>query len=286
MNRPKLFTVGTSLSWLLPVYDAATKQLVAPASTPNVRAILRDATTIDEAVTVSAIVTGLYRCSYTPGTVAHGSQFAIREEVMIGAETYPNYFQTTAVAADPATAAGQAAIQAVVNQLTDDEADTAAAIAASQVTVLAAIAGISGGGGGSATVANQEAILAKLVSQGAVILASLANPRHLELYHGDAYDDSGRVAITRDVGKSVDGLPCTLTIRRQSDDVAVFAVASNGVGNQVRVAFDSTAWTDNPLAIASVDKKDYKFDIEVQMSANQKWTPLFGDCTIHEDQTR
>jgi hypothetical protein len=148
---------------------------------------------------------------------------------------------------------------------------------------VAWVTGAGGGGSGSATIENQEAILAALTGVEIVQTPSPNVLGDLVLTQGDQYDDvanpKARWTVATDY---TDGWSVALTIR-DSNDTVVYTVAGEVVSDTViAVAIDAPTG----LTFAGCPGVwQGKFDVQLTKSSSRK-TIAIGKVYINEDQTR
>jgi hypothetical protein len=141
----------------------------------------------------------------------------------------------------------------------------------------------AGGGGGSATIENQEAILAALTGVEVVQTPSPNVLGDLVLTQGDQYDDvanpKARWTVATDY---TDGWSVALTIR-DSEDAVVYATAGEVLSSTV-VAVSIDAPTGLTFT-GCPGTWQGKFDVQLTKGTSRK-TIAIGVAYVNEDQTR
>jgi len=141
-----------------------------------------------------------------------------------------------------------------------------------------------GGGGGSATLENQEAILAALQGVEAIQVASPNVQGNLVLTQGDDYDGVANPRAQWNVTTDyTTGWTVRLTIR-DADDAVVYTNTGSVVSATV-VAVTIAAPTGLTMT-GCPGQWQGKFDVELTHSSGKKKTIALGVCYINEDQTR
>ena len=140
-----------------------------------------------------------------------------------------------------------------------------------------------GGGGGSATIENQEAILAALQGTEVIQVASPNVQGNLVLTQGDDYDGTANPKAQWTVSVDyTDGWSVAFTIR-DADDVVVYTTTGEVVSSTVVAV---TIVTPTGLTMTGCPGQwQGKFDVELT-KAGKKKTIALGTVYINEDQTR
>ena len=101
MSRPTVLAVGNVQYWTIALYDSS-GALVDADSTPTV-AIRKNGSSTSDVVTITkrAATTGLYDCSYNPGSENQTHTFQVEETATISATDYFNSWQFSIVGKTP-----------------------------------------------------------------------------------------------------------------------------------------------------------------------------------------
>lgn len=101
MSRPTVLGVGNVQYWTIALYDSS-GALVDADSTPTV-AIRKNGASTSDVVTVTkrTATTGLYDCSYNPGSENQNDTFQVEETATISATAYFNSWQFSIVGKTP-----------------------------------------------------------------------------------------------------------------------------------------------------------------------------------------
>ena len=107
----------------------------------------------------------------------------------------------------------------------------------------------------------------------------------ISLIRGDAYDGTANAKLAWTASKDVDGETVNFTIRDSKDviilDQSTAGVTATATGTLVEVSL-STAATELLDPAVSV----FKFDVEIEFSADSRWTITKGNVCVESDQSR
>lgn len=107
----------------------------------------------------------------------------------------------------------------------------------------------------------------------------------ISLVRGDAYDGTANAKLAWTASKDVDGQTVNFTIRDSKDviilDQSTAGVTATATGTLVEVSL-STAATELLDPAVSV----FKFDVEIEFSADSRWTITKGNVCVESDQSR
>ena len=107
----------------------------------------------------------------------------------------------------------------------------------------------------------------------------------ISLIRGDAYDGTANAKLAWTASKDVDGQTVNFTIRDSKDviilDQSTAGVTATATGTLVEVSL-STAATELLDPAVSV----FKFDVEIEFSADSRWTITKGNVCVESDQSR
>jgi hypothetical protein len=105
------------------------------------------------------------------------------------------------------------------------------------------------------------------------------------LIRGDAYDGVANAKLTWTSSKDVTGETVNFTIRDSKDviilDQSTAGVTASASGTTVEVSL-STAATELLDPAVSV----FNFDVEIEFSADSRWTITRGNVCVESDQSR
>jgi hypothetical protein len=138
--------------------------------------------------------------------------------------------------------------------------------------------------GGDATAANQSAIIAA-ISPITTVYNAQPSSEVISLVRGDAYDGVANNKLSWTASKSVTGQTVNFTIRDSKDviilDQTTAGVTTSATGTLVEVSL-STAATELLDPAVSI----FKFDVEIEFSADSRWTITKGNVCVESDQSR
>ena len=127
-------------------------------------------------------------------------------------------------------------------------------------------------------------ILAKISPITTVYTAQPQN-ESISLIRGDAYDGTANAKLAWTATKDVDGQTVNFTIRDSKDviilDQSTTGVTTSATGTLVEVAL-TTAATELLDPAVSI----YKFDVEIEFSADSRWTITKGNVCVEGDESR
>ena len=107
----------------------------------------------------------------------------------------------------------------------------------------------------------------------------------ISLVRGDAYDGQANAKLSWTASKDVDAQTVNFTIRDSKDviilDQDTTGVTTSATGTLVEVSL-STAATELLDPAVSV----FKFDVEIEFSADSRWTITKGNVCVESDQSR
>ena len=105
------------------------------------------------------------------------------------------------------------------------------------------------------------------------------------MVRGDAYDGVANNKLSWTASKDVDGQTVNFTIRDSKDviilDQDTAGVTTSATGTLVEVSL-STSATELLDPAVSV----FKFDVEIEFSADSRWTITKGNVCVESDQSR
>ncbi len=225
---------------------AASRTLTAKLYNVSTSAVVSTATVVAEDVAA----TGIYRCTFSESSALTGSHRIVLTDSVAGVSI---------------------AVWNVVLTGTDLEVIQAAEFA--NVT-----------GAGDATAASQAAILAKITPITTVYTAQPAS-EIINLIRGDAYDGTSNAKLTWTASKSVHGQTANFTIRDGKDaiilDQDTTGVTATATGSSVEVSLSTAATKLLDPAVSM-----FKFDVEIQFSADSRWTIIKGNVYVESDESR
>ena len=127
-------------------------------------------------------------------------------------------------------------------------------------------------------------ILAKITPI-TTIYAPQPQSESISLIRGDAYDGTANAKLAWTATKDVDGQTVNFTIRDSKDaiilDQSTTGVTTSATGTLVEVAL-TTAATELLDPAVSI----YKFDVEIEFSADSRWTITKGNVCVEGDESR
>jgi hypothetical protein len=138
--------------------------------------------------------------------------------------------------------------------------------------------------GGDATAANQTAILAAITPITTVYNAQPSSET-INLVRGDAYDGVANAKLSWTASKSVDAQTVNFTIRDSKDviilDQDTTGVTTSAAGTLVEVSLSTSA-----TELLDPDVSVFKFDVEIEFSADSRWTITKGNVCVERDESR
>ena len=138
--------------------------------------------------------------------------------------------------------------------------------------------------GSDATAANQTAIL-EAITPITTVYNAQPSSETISLVRVDAYDGQANNKLSWTASKDVDAQTVNFTIRDSKDaiilDQDTTGVTTSATGTLVEVSL-STAATELLDPAVSV----FKFDVEIEFSADSRWTITKGNVCVESDQSR
>jgi len=138
--------------------------------------------------------------------------------------------------------------------------------------------------GGDATAANQAAIIAA-ISPITTVYTSQPSSETINLIRGDAYDGIANNKLAWTASKDVDGEQVNFTIRDSKDNIVLdqttAGVVTSAVGDLVAVSLSTSA-----TELLDPDVSVFKFDVEIEFSADSRWTITKGNVCVEGDESR
>lgn len=138
--------------------------------------------------------------------------------------------------------------------------------------------------GGDATSANQTAILAA-ISPITTVYNAQPSSEVISLVRGDAYDGVANNKLSWTASKDVDAQTVNFTIRDSKDviilDQDTTGVTTSATGTLVEVSLSTSA-----TELLDPDVSVFKFDVEIEFSADSRWTITKGNVCVERDESR
>ena len=107
----------------------------------------------------------------------------------------------------------------------------------------------------------------------------------ISLIRGDAYDGVANAKLAWTASKDVDGQTVNFTIRDSKDtiilDQSTAGVTTSATGTLVEVALTTSA-----TELLDPDVSVFKFDVEIEFSADSRWTITKGNVCVESDESR
>lgn len=142
----------------------------------------------------------------------------------------------------------------------------------------------TGAASGGASESKQDQIIAAITPI-TTVYSPQPSSEVISLIHGDAYDGQANNKLSWTSSKDVDGETVNFTIRDSKDaivlDQSTAGVTTTATGTLVEVSL-STSATELLDPAATI----YKFDVEIEFTADSRWTITRGTVCVEGDESR